>query len=164
MKDKYEEADFCSLYRAYGSSGVLLYVGISCEIFARIRCHQTKSRWFNDLEHIYIEKFPNRYAALSAESKAIKEERPKFNIAGAWKEEIKPIEKPKYIQSGNGGVALKKYLEKNQITQREFSKKLGVSDGAITRWVKGERIPKMKLIMKIKKETNGEVNPQDFYL
>lgn len=69
-----------SLYRHFSEEGVLLYVGISLSWPARTKQHAHGSRWFDQVAKVEIERFPTREAALDAERKAIKAEKPKFNI------------------------------------------------------------------------------------
>lgn len=69
-----------SLYRQYDDEGRLLYVGISLSWPVRFKQHVSKSEWFEQVARIEIERFDTRPAALVAEKKAIKSEKPKFNI------------------------------------------------------------------------------------
>jgi hypothetical protein len=66
------------LYRHYDREGALLYVGISLSAVGRLAV----SDWFKDIVRIEIESFPNRRAAIIAESKAIATEHPKHNVMG----------------------------------------------------------------------------------
>jgi predicted HTH domain antitoxin len=70
----------CSLYRHYDSFGELLYVGISLNALNRLSQHREVSAWFSDIVKVTIQSLPNRHEALEAETKAILEEQPKYNI------------------------------------------------------------------------------------
>jgi transcriptional regulator with XRE-family HTH domain len=54
---------------------------------------------------------------------------------------------------------LKEYLSKRGMTQKELSKRSGVSESMISR-IMGGHEPKIGIIMKIKKATNGQVRPE----
>ena len=65
-------------------------------------------------------------------------------------------------------MELKDYLKSNKITQIKFVELLAENDleitqGAINKWVNGDRIPRKKEMSIIFKSTNGEVSPNDFY-
>tara|TARA_Y100000004_G_scaffold28613_1_gene29403 strand:- start:5008 stop:5214 length:207 start_codon:yes stop_codon:yes gene_type:complete len=65
-------------------------------------------------------------------------------------------------------MELKEYLKENKITQIGFVDLLAQNDlyitqGAINKWVNGDRIPRKKEMAVIYKSTNGEVTPNDFY-
>ena len=65
-------------------------------------------------------------------------------------------------------MELKDYLKTNKITQTKFvetlaEKDLIITQGAINKWVNGDRIPRKKEMSIIYKSTNGQVTPNDFY-
>lgn len=68
------------LYRHFDVDGVLLYVGISLNALLRLAQHQAASAWFLEITRVEIELFADRSAALEAEKRAIRDERPKYNI------------------------------------------------------------------------------------
>lgn len=68
-----------TLYRHYDADGTLLYVGVSMTLLWRLTKHRKGSRWWRQVATIKVEHFDTRAAALAAELRAIKEERPKFN-------------------------------------------------------------------------------------
>jgi hypothetical protein len=70
-----------ALYRHFDSDGRLLYVGISLSAIIRLAEHRA-SPWFDDIARVEIERHPTRKAALAAERKAIRDERPLHNIVG----------------------------------------------------------------------------------
>jgi hypothetical protein len=69
----------CYLYRQYGPTGDLLYVGVSLEPLRRQMAHFKIANWRAAIFRIVIEPFETREAALAAEREAIREEYPKFN-------------------------------------------------------------------------------------
>jgi len=70
----------CHLYRHFGKSGNLLYVGISMSVLNRIVQHERNSKWFSNLGHITIQEFESRLLAEKAERIVIKTEKPPYNI------------------------------------------------------------------------------------
>lgn len=69
-----------SLYRFYDASGALIYIGISNSIPRRLGEHDDRKPWFAEAVRCTFEHYPSRARALAAEKKAIKAERPKYNI------------------------------------------------------------------------------------
>jgi excinuclease UvrABC nuclease subunit len=67
------------LYRHYDVHGRLLYVGVSLSCVARLAQHREHGRWFKLISNITVAHFSTRAAALEAEVKAIKDEKPFFN-------------------------------------------------------------------------------------
>lgn len=68
-----------SLYRYYDRDGVLLYVGITGRGALRNGEHFSKP-WWRHVRRQEVEHFPSRAAALAAESAAIREHQPPFNV------------------------------------------------------------------------------------
>lgn len=73
------------LYRWYDQDGTLLYIGISVRPYERAHEHVKASKWVRWATRMEIDPavYPDRAAALAAEGRAILEESPVFNIAGA---------------------------------------------------------------------------------
>lgn len=69
-----------SVYRHFSNSGELLYVGISTNPFRRLEEHKHRSKWFDLVSLVTIEHCKTRQQAVVAEAKAIKQEKPKYNI------------------------------------------------------------------------------------
>ena len=69
-----------SLYRHYDDKNNLLYVGISLNALNRLYQHGGHSDWFDDIKIVKIEHFESRREAVNAERKAIKNEKPLYNI------------------------------------------------------------------------------------
>jgi putative transcriptional regulator len=57
---------------------------------------------------------------------------------------------------------LASYLKIKNVGRREFAALIGVSEVAVTRYLKGDRVPRQKHLMRIVEATNGEVTPNDF--
>lgn len=72
------------LYRHFAADGSLLYIGVSLSALHRLSAHKEHSHWFSDIARVEIQAFESREAALTAERKAIKEEKPRHNIAHRW--------------------------------------------------------------------------------
>lgn len=67
------------LYRIYGESGVLLYVGIAQTPGARLAGHQKSKPWWGEVRRVTCEWFPDRRDVLGAEALAIIDEEPRYN-------------------------------------------------------------------------------------
>jgi predicted GIY-YIG superfamily endonuclease len=72
-----------ALYWMRGDSEALLYVGITGNPIERWRRHGQKALWWPDVREIAFTTFPKEHLALAAERRAIREERPRFNIRSA---------------------------------------------------------------------------------
>ena len=70
------------LYRLFDSQGRLLYVGITCGPRERFKAHHGEKDWWPRVVGCTFEHFETRRQALTAESEAIKNERPVFNVSG----------------------------------------------------------------------------------
>ena len=60
-------------------------------------------------------------------------------------------------------MKLSKYRESVGLTLEQLAEAVGVSDVAIGRYERGERIPKHKVMVQIAKITEGAVKPNDFF-
>jgi hypothetical protein len=69
-----------ALYRHFDHDGRLLYVGISLSAVTRTAQHRSRAPWFSQITRIEIEWHKSRSAAALAEKRAIKAERPLYNI------------------------------------------------------------------------------------
>lgn len=72
--------DRVALYRHFDASGHLLYVGITRDTMRRLCQHEDRSRWMHRVARIEVEWFDDRSSALGAESRAIVDEHPMFNL------------------------------------------------------------------------------------
>lgn len=67
------------LYRAYDSSRVLLYVGITNNFASRFAQHEYTSKWMDEVDSIEIERYETKEEAARAEIEAIQKEEPAHN-------------------------------------------------------------------------------------
>ena len=61
-------------------------------------------------------------------------------------------------------MKLKSFLRFNGISNKEFSKNLGISNVSLSRYMSGNRLPNTKILNKIYQLTDGLVDANDFYL
>jgi predicted DNA-binding transcriptional regulator AlpA/predicted GIY-YIG superfamily endonuclease len=71
-----------TLYRMYDASGTLLYVGISNRPLDRKGQHKSHQPWWTEIVSMTLEHYPTRQEALTAETRAIVGECPRYNKAG----------------------------------------------------------------------------------
>jgi len=69
------------VYRFYNAKGDLLYVGITNRLPVRLGEHEGDKAWWSEVERITVTHLSNRKDAELLEKAAIKEEKPKYNIA-----------------------------------------------------------------------------------
>jgi predicted GIY-YIG superfamily endonuclease len=69
------------LYRMFNRDGVLLYVGITNNPKGRFRTHGELKSWWSEVATITLQHLPSRLHLEAAESDAIKNEGPLYNIA-----------------------------------------------------------------------------------
>jgi predicted GIY-YIG superfamily endonuclease len=72
-----------AVYRFYDRHEELLYVGISNDPRRRWKQHAKEKTWYPQVRHQTVTWYDSERAARRAESAAIRQERPHFNIAGA---------------------------------------------------------------------------------
>lgn len=84
------------LYKATAATGELLYVGITSQTNVRMAAHSKNSAWYALVENVEYFEFPSRDEALEAESNAIKDLRPRFNVTGN-PDNMTPIGEVKHI-------------------------------------------------------------------
>lgn len=70
----------CILYRAYGESGELLYVGITEELCQRMAGHSRDSEWWPLAARLDWQMYPNRLKAAKIERALIRGLQPPYNI------------------------------------------------------------------------------------
>jgi predicted GIY-YIG superfamily endonuclease len=70
-----------SVYRLFDADGDLLYVGIAGNPGRRFEQHRADKPWWGEVSRIDLEHWPTRQEAAEAESQAIREESPRYNIA-----------------------------------------------------------------------------------
>jgi hypothetical protein len=72
-----------ALYRFYDAREGLLYAGISNEPWRRRKEHALTQPWYPQVRHQAITWYDTERQARAAETRAIREERPQFNVTGA---------------------------------------------------------------------------------
>ena len=60
-------------------------------------------------------------------------------------------------------MTLAEFLKINKLTATEFAARIERSISTVTRAAKGEVIPDIDTMQAIRLETNGQVQPNDFY-
>lgn len=68
------------LYRFFNDDGVLLYVGISVNVFSRWKAHAYEKPWMDEVTTFTRKEYPSREAVEAAEIKAIRREKPIYNV------------------------------------------------------------------------------------
>jgi predicted GIY-YIG superfamily endonuclease len=66
-----------AVYRMYSSDGTLLYIGCTYNVPVRLRGHIA---WLPQVASITLEWYPNVDEALAAETQAIRDENPIYNV------------------------------------------------------------------------------------
>ena len=59
-------------------------------------------------------------------------------------------------------MKLKKYIKFKKTSNLDFAKKISVSPVSLSRYISGDRFPEKQILIKIFKETEGLVTPNDF--
>jgi excinuclease UvrABC nuclease subunit len=70
-----------TLYRFYNAQGEMLYVGITKFFEPRLKQHYKNAEWFFETASVRLEHFKTRQQVEQAETRAIVEEQPLYNIA-----------------------------------------------------------------------------------
>lgn len=60
-------------------------------------------------------------------------------------------------------MRIEEFVKKSKMKQEAFAEKIGVTQGALSRYVNGIRMPPPAIMRKIYVATNGAVTPNDFY-
>lgn len=72
-----------ALYRFYDARENVLYIGITNDPWRRWRDHVQAKPWYPQVKHQSVTWYDTERQARKAETRAIRTERPRFNIAGA---------------------------------------------------------------------------------
>lgn len=88
---------------------------------------------------------------LGPAERAVNSDLPEFD-------ELDNLFSPPYIAA----MDLATYLQNQDRTAAWFSRQIGATPGAVTRWLKGERYPNQQSIEAIYRATGGMVGPRDF--
>lgn len=90
MKGRGDPHKPTALYRFYDAAGDLLYVGITNDTTRRFAQHAVDKVWWGLVDGDEIEWFPARADAEAAESVAIWQEQPRYNVMSPIRAENKP--------------------------------------------------------------------------
>lgn len=71
-----------TVYRFYDAEWRMIYVGISANAPIRFEQHRTVKTWWREVAFIRCDHFLTRNEALRAETDWIRQERPRYNLAG----------------------------------------------------------------------------------
>jgi excinuclease UvrABC nuclease subunit len=73
------------VYRAY-TNGELVYIGISVDVFTRLREHKKYAPWYWEADRLEVVRRPDRKAARAEEARVIAETTPRYNVTreNAW--------------------------------------------------------------------------------
>jgi hypothetical protein len=75
-------SDLHCLYRFYNEAGQLLYVGLTGNPGSRISQHRRGKAWWCEVARMEVEHCASRSALVEAETRAIGQERPLYNVQG----------------------------------------------------------------------------------
>lgn len=78
------------VYRVYDECGHLLYVGVSTNVFYRMREHKAYAEWWPLANSGTVARYENRYMARKVEALAIRDESPVFNVVREDREARRP--------------------------------------------------------------------------
>jgi predicted GIY-YIG superfamily endonuclease len=70
------------VYRVYDDRRGLIYVGVTRDLRKRLRTHSKTAWWAPQAKKVVAKVFPDRTSGLAAESAAIRDETPRWNIRG----------------------------------------------------------------------------------
>lgn len=107
------------VYRYFAADGTLLYIGSSFNAVKRAFEHKRHSHWYPKAVRIEMQTFPSRAAMRTAETQAIKSERPKHNVV-----HLKPTttraqqSRASSLRRGTGVVAYWRSLEGSSVYER----------------------------------------------
>jgi hypothetical protein len=118
------------LYRHYDADGSLLYVGISIDAGPRLKKHP----WAKAVARSEITVFQTREDAAAAETKAIRAEHPKFNVAHLPKEDRRQ-------QHSMGAKEYSAAIKQMGLSQVKAAKWLGIGVRTSHGYANGELIP-----------------------
>jgi hypothetical protein len=67
------------------------------------------------------------------------------------------------VLHGGHDMKLKEWMDREEVSNQEFGKRIERSSEAVRRYAEGLRIPDRETMPLIVRETNGEVQPNDFF-
>lgn len=152
------------LYRLFGESNDLLYIGITNNIFSRIYTHSRDKDWFSDIRNINIEHFNNRKELKSAEILAIKNESPPYNKDHS--NEFTSERSLRKLRTEAKRFIFKElindYVSMTGKTWFQTAYELDICHTAISRWKCGRICPSVKTIKELEKWSDGYIKAEFF--
>lgn len=131
------------LYRHFDKKGRLLYVGVSLSVLHRSLWHRHKSNWYGRIATITVQWFKTRKAAIKAEGRAIRAEKPAHNIMG--------------YRHSNAPTALGDYLTARRLGVREFAPICGLDAATVSRIAAGKQLATYDTSEKIRRASGNQV-------
>lgn len=129
------------LYRHFDSEGNLLYVGISINPFKRLNEHKQASSWFDKVKNLTIERFESRDQALIAETDAILNEKPIYNIKKTKENNSIYKESQRFQKIIESKERLtRKVIFKTTYSIREAAIELNIGEQKIKEYIKDKKI------------------------
>ena len=142
------------LYRHYGQNGELLYVGISLSAINRLSQHRDHSQWFSSIKNVTLETYETREDALRAETTAILEEKPLYNIK---KTKQKPLPKSNvYIDRSNLELYDKVVNLEAIYSEQYVANLLTISKSRVRRYIDENKIGSVKIGERIVNTKHGK--------
>jgi predicted GIY-YIG superfamily endonuclease len=119
-------SDRTAVYRLFDADDVLLYIGISKNFGQRWHQHAATQPWWPEVQRQAIEWHPGRPQALAAETSAIREERPRYNVVHGERAPRGTAERIAALSApGPGGPLRALALAYNQaVAEREESQRV----------------------------------------
>lgn len=115
-----------SLYRLYDEEGVLLYVGVTSNLWQRLRAHAGRD-WWNKVARTTVEWIATREEGLKAEARAIEDERPLYNIHPTPSYALPKPHRGRERLTRQDGTALKQLRERQLLSRTKAAEKIGCS-------------------------------------
>lgn len=119
-----DAARVSTLYRLFDEAGELVYVGITNVGRHRLKQHAADKEWWADVKSATFEHFKTRDEALAAETKAIKTESPKANIAGRPRPHVIMPTPPRDTRSSVKGLKKADHYKPSLIAQEDIRRAL----------------------------------------
>jgi len=100
-----------AVYRLYDANDVLLYVGISKSFGRRWRSHRAEKPWWPEVHHQTIDWLETREEADEAETVAVLNEKPRYNIAKVPSlPPPRPLRRPHSPQQGGKSLTARSFV------------------------------------------------------
>jgi predicted GIY-YIG superfamily endonuclease len=134
------------VYRHFNKDDNLLYVGMSTDPQRRLKEHASRSHWYDEIANMTVSKrkYKSFMDALSAETKAIRTEKPKYNKT--WNFDRTKLER--YVSGGENDCNVRLALDTAILaigSKSKLAKDAGVSVQFMCDVVKGNRCISEKL-------------------